>query len=110
VSDDFGQRIADERRRLAADIDALERSFTDIVDTTELTTDDEHDPDGSTIAFERAQVVALLRAAREHDSALADAEGRLDAGTFGRCETCGGAIAVERLHALPATRACIRCA
>lgn len=103
-------RIAEEHQRAAADIAALERSFSDIVDTTDICTDDEHDPDGSTVAFERAQVVSLLRAARAHAAALVDAGARIDAGTYGRCASCGGEIAPERLDALPATLVCIRCA
>ncbi|WP_426310400.1 TraR/DksA family transcriptional regulator [Cellulosimicrobium sp. E-16] len=72
--------------------------------------DDEHDPDGATIAFERAQVDALARdaAARveEVDAALA----RLDAGTYGVCEACGRPIATGRLEARPTARTCVACA
>ena len=32
---------------------------------------------------------------------------RLDEGTYGTCETCGGSISVERLQAIPATSRCI---
>jgi RNA polymerase-binding transcription factor len=35
---------------------------------------------------------------------------RLDSGTYGRCEECGGDIARERLQTLPHTRHCIACA
>src|SRR4051812_24396338 len=35
---------------------------------------------------------------------------RLDAGTYGKCEECGEAIAKPRLQALPYTRHCIECA
>lgn len=36
--------------------------------------------------------------------------GRIDAGVFGRCETCGKKIARARVDALPYARQCIRCA
>ena len=39
-----------------------------------------------------------------------EALGRIDAGTFGRCEECGEPIARPRLQALPYTRHCIGCA
>lgn len=70
--------------------------------------DDEHDPEGATIAFERAQLDAL--AARAHgrlveiDAALA----RLADGLYGRCEVCGEDIGAERLEARPATARCVR--
>ena len=98
------------RSEVVAQIDALRRSFDDIVDSTELANDDEHDPDGSTIAFERAKVTALLRAAEASLVELKAASDRLAAGTYGTCEACGGPIGDERLHALPTTRSCVRCA
>ncbi len=34
---------------------------------------------------------------------------RMDAGSWGRCETCGGAIGRGRLRALPEARHCLDC-
>ena len=50
--------------------------------------DDEHDPEGATIAFERSQVDALARQAREHLREIDAALARLDAGDYGTCERC----------------------
>lgn len=103
--------IDDERARIAEQIANLVQSFAGIVDAAELTsTDDEHDPEGTTIAYERAQVSALLRQARDDLESLAHARERVENGTAQICERCGGPIAFERLLALPATRLCIRCA
>jgi len=41
---------------------------------------------------------------------LEDALERLEAGTYGICESCGRPIDIERLEALPQTRLCIDCA
>ena len=99
------------RARTTEQIANLARSLAGIVDAAELTsTDDEHDPEGATIAYERAQVSALLRQARADLLALDDALERVDRGKAGACEVCGGPIAVARLLALPAARTCIRCA
>lgn len=35
---------------------------------------------------------------------------RIDNGTYGHCEKCGGDISHARLEALPATALCVRCA
>jgi DnaK suppressor protein len=71
-------------------------------------TDDEHDPEGATIGFERAQADALRAALRlrlpEIDAALA----RIAEGTYGRCSVCGEPIAPARLEARPTTDRCIR--
>jgi DnaK suppressor protein len=34
---------------------------------------------------------------------------RIEDGTYGKCESCGGAINLERLKALPYARLCIDC-
>lgn len=47
-----------------------------------------------------------IMAVTEIDAALA----RIDRGTYGACERCNGAIAIERLEALPTTRVCLACA
>ena len=100
-----------ERARTIDQITNLERSFAGIVAAAELTsTDDEHDPEGATIAYERAQVSALLRQARDDLVALDGALERIDDGTLHKCAVCGDPIAVERLLALPSARTCIRCA
>ena len=96
---------------MVVQIAGLQQSYAGIVEAAELTsTDDEHDPEGTTIAYERAQVSALLRRAREDLHALDDAVERIDEGTFDTCITCAGPIAVERLLALPGVQTCIRCA
>jgi DnaK suppressor protein len=72
--------------------------------------DDEHDPEGSTIAFEREQLAALR--AQVHIR-LVDLDAALDRvrhGRYGRCVSCGRAVGDVRLEALPATRLCVRCA
>ncbi|MBA2281911.1 MAG: TraR/DksA C4-type zinc finger protein [Acidimicrobiia bacterium] len=100
-----------ERRRLLTQIDALARTHGDIIQASELVaTDDEHDPEGATIAFEREQIHALLREARAVLAEVEDAFARLSAGTYGSCSTCGRAIDAHRLEARPATPWCLDCA
>jgi len=94
------QRLADLRR----DFDAM------VAASRDTNADDEHDPEGSTIAFERSQVEALVRQAQHHLDELEAANTRLDAGTYGTCEVCGDPIGRRRLEARPAARVCIVCA
>ena len=72
--------------------------------------DDEHDPEGSTVAFERAQSLALLARTQNHLADIDAALLRLTKLEYGRCERCGEAINEERLAALPTARLCISCA
>jgi DnaK suppressor protein len=72
--------------------------------------DDEHDPEGSTIAFERQQLASVLERTRRSRSDAQHALDQLAAGTYGTCEDCGRPIAPERLEARPDARLCIECA
>lgn len=99
------------REQTVAQIASLEAELADIVASTELVaTDDEHDPEGATIAFERARVDALLTQARDHLIAINRAEQRIAAGRYGVCERCGQPISEERLEARPTAATCITCA
>ena len=69
--------------------------------------DDEHDPEGSTVAFERAQLLAALARTQSHLAEVDAALQRLSTLEYGRCERCGDLISQERLAALPAIRVCI---
>jgi DnaK suppressor protein len=113
VPEDSDVRRALEAERAATSerLAALTRDVERIVEATAAAnTDDEHDPEGSTIAFERAQTAALRDTAAERIAELDQALERLAAGDYGRCERCGEPIAAERLAARPATRFCIACA
>jgi DnaK suppressor protein len=100
-----------ERRVTLARIAAMTTDLEGIVTASEgANTDDEHDPEGPTIAYERAQLASLLAEARAYLGDLDMALSRLADGTYSVCEKCGARIASERLAARPGTRACIGCA
>jgi len=99
-----------ERKTTMARVEALTAEFDDIVAGTDVgNSDDEHDPEGSTIAFERARVSTLVRQGRAYLGEVKRAQARLADGTYGACEHCGAAIPPERLVALPTARTCVQC-
>jgi RNA polymerase-binding transcription factor DksA len=103
--------LAAERAAVLRQIEALTGEFDEVVAASRSSNaDDEHDPEGATIAFERQQVVALLAQARARLADVEAALARRDAGGYGVCESCGRPIAAERLAARPAARTCIDCA
>ncbi len=79
--------IADDLRR-PADRDWQERATENENDEVLETLDE-------SIRAEVAQVRAAIR--------------RLDAGTYGRCATCGEPIGAARLAAMPSTTTCVTC-
>src|SRR5450755_4304615 len=81
-------RLAAERASAEATLRALTRDFDGMVGS--CAGDDEHDPEGTTNAFERQHVAALIDQARRR---LADTDAaleRLHAASYGICERCGG--------------------
>ena len=100
-----------ERAAAETQIAVLTREFDAVVAASRASNaDDEHDPEGATIAFERQQVVALLDAARRRLAEVDAALARRAEGRYGVCESCGRPIATERLAVRPAARTCIDCA
>jgi DnaK suppressor protein len=68
-----------------------------------------HMADDATEAFEQAKDLALLQNAERLLEQVRDALGRLDEGTYGKCESCGETIDPARLEALPYVTLCLRC-
>ncbi len=63
----------------------------------------------ATHVFEQQRDLALRDRNEQHLAAVDAALARLDAGTYGLCESCGKPIAPERLEALPSAALCIDC-
>jgi RNA polymerase-binding transcription factor DksA len=100
-----------ERQEALRRLSDLTGDFDEVVAASrDANADDEHDPEGATIAFERSQVTALTAQIRAHLAEIEAALHRLGTGTYGSCETCGQPIAEARLEARPASRTCINCA
>jgi DnaK suppressor protein len=65
--------------------------------------------DGTTEAVERISTTATAQSVA---ASLADVEralAKLDEGSYGRCDECGGPIGDERLDAVPWAVRCVRC-
>lgn len=100
-----------ERQQALRRLAALTGDFDEVVAASrDSNADDEHDPEGATIAFERAQVAALVLQVRDHLTEVEAAVERLEGGTYGFCGRCGQPVAEARLVARPAARTCISCA
>lgn len=100
------QREETRRRlaRLSGDFDGV------VAASRDSNADDEHDPEGATIAFERSQIGALVQQARLRLTEIDAALERLSAGSYGVCERCGAQIPTGRLEIRPTARTCVSCA
>lgn len=109
--DDVAEILSRERQETLDRLTALTADFATVVEASQgSNADDEHDPEGATIAFERSQLDALVQQARTHLVEIDAATARVSAGTYGACDTCGRAIGQDRLRARPTARTCIACA
>ena len=111
TASDVGSLLTSERERVRTQVAGLESDFAALIVASESSNaDDEHDPEGATIGFERAQLQAVIDATRQRLADLDAAIDRLAEGAYGTCERCGIPIGTERLAALPSTTRCIACA
>jgi DnaK suppressor protein len=107
--------VAELRDQLAAEVAALradiDRAETDIAsrlsDAVGDAGDDQADVGAKT--FEREHELALTHNARELLAQNERAVARIEAGTYGTCESCGEAIGKARLQAFPRATLCVTC-
>jgi DnaK suppressor protein len=102
--------LACEREATLSRLATLTHDFDRLVNASDgSNADDEHDPEGATIAYERSQLDALTQQARKHLAAIDAALARLAAGTYGTCDVCKQPIPAERLTARPTAQTCVAC-
>ncbi len=65
--------------------------------------------DAGTKTFEREHEMSLANNSRDLLVQVERALGRVDAGTYGRCEECGNPIPKARLQAFPRATLCVTC-
>lgn len=98
------RRLARRREELAADLARL----TAPPDEAAVVAFGKRVGDGTTEAVERISTTLTARSIAASLAEIDRALEKVDAGTFGICDVCGTAIAVERLEARPYTSRCIQ--
>ncbi|MFC6579886.1 MULTISPECIES: TraR/DksA family transcriptional regulator [Planomonospora] len=107
------EELAEVRGRLAAEIEELTleiaRAESEIAssDVTDGAGDDQADAGARTYARERE--IALTLNSRDLVAQNERAIARIDAGTYGVCESCHQPIGKERLQAFPRATLCVAC-
>lgn len=108
----FRKRLEAEKERLEELSADYERDLEE-ARLTESSSDRSPDPgnaEASSMKLEYAKELSIeqntLDLLRKAERALE----RIDAGTYGTCESCGKAIPVERLEVLPYSTLCVECA
>lgn len=105
----FRTLLESERAERQALVTSLRNDITAVGEARQdSNVDDEHDPEGSTIAFELSQASTLLRESSNRLEEIDAALQRLDDGSYGICAACGEPIPEGRLEIRPWTRYCVR--
>ncbi|HUR09540.1 MAG TPA: TraR/DksA C4-type zinc finger protein [Nonomuraea sp.] len=107
------EELAEVRGQLQSEIDELNidilRHESEIAsgDVTQGAGDDQADAGAKT--YEREREIALTLNARDLVAQNERAIARIDAGTYGVCESCHKPIGKERLQAFPRATLCVTC-
>jgi DnaK suppressor protein len=109
--DALAERLAEDLRATQSDIERIERDVVALTgdDAQEGGVPSNHLADEGSDVYERERLLLVHEELRGRLQLLADAQARMEAGTYGTCERCGNPIAPERLDALPFVTLCITC-
>ena len=110
--DRFRKRLEEEQERLEEQIADYERDLEE-ARLTESSSDRSPDPgnaEASSMKLEYAKELSIEQNTLDLLSKANRALERIDAGTYGICESCGKAIPIERLEVLPYSTLCVECA
>src|SRR5690242_11135653 len=100
--------LKDEHARLTLEHAALQAGLQEVIrDSAAGSGDDQADSGAKTFGREHEQALAdrVAEALDQTERAIA----RLDAGTYGNCESCGKPIGAARLEAYPRATLCVAC-
>ncbi len=102
--------FASLREELAAERAALLQQLNELGAGDARLEYDSNFADTSQVTAERGETANLVQSLQKTLAEVHAALGRMDDGSFGRCENCGGDIASDRLAAQPTARRCFQCA
>ena len=109
-----GKQLDDARARLVAEKEAVDKQLLDHgveLEGDESISVEDHEgfADSAQVTAERSQQITLVEQLRTRRSDILDAIQKIEAGTYGKCESCGQEIPAERLEAVPAATLCVTC-
>lgn len=108
--DQVRRRLTTERERVAREVNALEGELADpSLDPGEERPHRQHMAEAAAYAVEREMDLTLEENARNLLARIDHALEKLEGGTYGICDSCGGEIGAARLRASPHAALCIEC-
>lgn len=106
--DEARAELAADVARLTSELAAMESRLGEVMrDGGDGAGDDQADTGAK--AYEREQGLMFITGTRDTIFQIEQALSRLDAGTYGDCESCGEPIGKARLQAFPRATVCVSC-
>jgi RNA polymerase-binding protein DksA len=104
-------KLLEERERLASDLASLEESTAATAKDAsgDLSSYSSHMADQGTDSMEREKAFLFASVKRRRMEEIDLALARMEAGTFGICESCGKPIPSKRLERVPDASLCVEC-
>lgn len=103
----FRKQLLKERERLESEMKVTNSDLAD--QGSDLANYDNHPADSASDTYERTKDYALNENFRNMLEQIDEALRKIDDGTYGQCDRCGGAINPQRLKAIPYATLCIDC-
>jgi RNA polymerase-binding transcription factor len=114
-SDWTPEELAEVRANLATQLGELRAQYEQAIADLNLLQQNASDgagddqADAGTKTFEREQELSIANNRLDLLTQMERAIDRIDAGTYGRCESCGNPIPKARLQAFPSATLCVSC-
>jgi len=108
----FRSMLIELRRRLATNVNHMQTEALRSGSGTKAELSDmplEHLADRGSDNFARDLMIGILQGSEAELCDIDAALAKIDAGTYGMCESCHAEISKGRLKALPFARLCIKC-
>jgi DnaK suppressor protein len=105
---DVADELTSDIDRLTSELAAADAELSDLLRNSGDGAGDDQADSGSS-ALEREQELTLVNNTRDMLGQTQRALARIQAGTFGTCESCGEAIGKARVQAFPRATLCVTC-
>ncbi len=105
----YRERLLALRARLQGDMTQMEDNALN-KDHAKTTSMPNHMAELGSDSFDQELTLSLLGSEKGALDQVEAAIGRIDDGSYGRCEACGVTIPKSRLEAIPFAARCVRCA
>ncbi|QZN84455.1 TraR/DksA family transcriptional regulator [Cellulomonas sp. C5510] len=105
---EIATELVGEVDRLTAELAAADEELSNLLRNSGDGAGDDQADSGSS-ALEREHELTLVNNTRDMLEQTTRALARIDAGTFGRCDSCGEAIGKARVQAFPRATLCVAC-